>query len=277
VTVYQPLLNGQPLKDRPVVFFVHGGAWIDGYSGWYENIISSVLSAENGYVVVNVDYRLTSAQVFLADLNCLSRETCDPNQAVKAAWYPANLNDVADAFRWTSAHIATYGGDAENIFLFGHSAGGHLVSLLATHSDFSSLRPAMRGIISMSGAYQLDSLGPIFYSALDQTFLGGHSDNAPELAEASPSAHLSAGQSYPHFYLLHCEFDMPALPEQAIAFRAGLEALNAPVSWDFLAGYTHQSEMTALGSATEEVTRKIVTYIETHQLHLVHLPVVLNP
>ncbi|MFQ5426883.1 MAG: cyclase family protein, partial [Gaiellales bacterium] len=57
-------------------------------------------------------------------------------------------------------HIGENGGDANNVVVFGHSAGGHLASLLATHSNYASnLRPAIRGLISMSGAYALNDLG----------------------------------------------------------------------------------------------------------------------
>jgi acetyl esterase/lipase len=275
VTVYQPYQSGQPLHDRPVIFFVHGGGWVDGYADWYADIVTPVLTAQQGWVVVNVDYRLTSDQSFLADEHCPTYDTCDPANAVKSAWYNDNIQDVAAAFDWTAQNIAAYGGDAQNIFLFGHSAGGHLVSLLATHDDYRALRAHMRGVISMSGAYDLNKLNAIFDAALDQTFQGGHTDEVA-LDEASPGGYLRAGETLPPFYVLHCELDLPSLPEQSLGFRNSLEQLGYPVEWDFLQGYTHVTEMTSIADDQEVVTQSIVKYIETHVRKTIYLPLVIK-
>jgi acetyl esterase/lipase len=275
VTIYQPYQNGQALHNRPVVFFVHGGAWVDEYADWYTTILTPVLTVEQGWVVVNVDYRLTSNQVYLADEYCRTYDTCDPAHATKAAWYPDNIQDVAAAFAWTVQNIAAYGGDAQNIFLFGHSAGGHLVSLLATHSDYRALRGQMRGVISMSGVYSFTELSAWSYPFLDQTFHGGHTDTAA-LNEASPGTYVVAGESFPPFYVLHCQYDLVSLPEQAIAFRNKLEALSNQVDWSYLLGYTHVTEMTAIANGQETVTQSIVQCITTHIRKILYLPLILN-
>lgn len=275
VIIYQPYQGGRPLDDRPVVFFVHGGGWVDGYADWYTDILTPVLTAQQGWVVVNVDYRLTSDQVFVADEHCPTYIACDPANATKAAWYDDNLQDVAAAFEWTVQNIETYGGDAQNIFLFGHSAGGHLISLLATHDDYAALRSHMRGVISLSGAYSLKELDPLFYPVLDQTFRGGHADEVA-LDEASPGARVHAGQTLPPFYILHCQYDLPSLPEQAISFRNKLEVLGHKVDWDYLLGYTHVTEMTAIADGQEAVTQSIVEYIETHTRETTYLPLIMR-
>lgn len=46
--------------------------------------------------------------------------------------FPAHAKDVAAALKWVRELIEIYGGDPNKIFLSGHSAGGHLASLLAT-------------------------------------------------------------------------------------------------------------------------------------------------
>ena len=96
VIIYQPYRDGRPLHNRPVVFFVHGGGWVDGYADWYTDTLTPVLTAQQGWGVVNVDYRLTSDQVFLADEHCPTYDTCDPANAVKAAWYDSGYTHVTE-------------------------------------------------------------------------------------------------------------------------------------------------------------------------------------
>lgn len=68
----------------------------------------------------------------------------------------------------------------------------------------------------------------------------------------------------------------PSLPEQAIGFRNKLEALGYEVDWDYLLGYTHVTEMTAIADGQETVTQSIVQYITMHVRGTVYLPLVLN-
>src|SRR6516164_2426591 len=104
------VLRPKNLDNRPVVLFVHGGAWMIGDKnplGLYRGF--GRFLARHGIVAVMINHRLSPA--------------------VK---HPEHVKDVARAFAWTRRHIKEYGGDPDRIFLCGHSAGGHLVSLLAT-------------------------------------------------------------------------------------------------------------------------------------------------
>ena len=99
-------------KDEcPVVFFVHGGGWMigdkDNVLGVYGHATIAASIARRGVVVVLPNYRLSPK-----------------------AKHPDHIQDVALAFAWTHRHIAQYGGRPDQIFACGHSAGGHLVSLL---------------------------------------------------------------------------------------------------------------------------------------------------
>lgn len=84
--------------------------------------------------------------------------------------YPGFMEDSASAIKWVQDNIASLGGDLRNVFLSGHSAGGHIASLLILrHSTF--LAPLgipldfFRGLVLVSGVYDLFS--PLRSAALD--------------------------------------------------------------------------------------------------------------
>jgi acetyl esterase/lipase len=96
---------------KPVVMFVHGGAFLRGNMNANEQIYGNVLYyfARQGMVGINVEYRLAPE-----------------------APYPAGSDDVAAAVAWAKAHAHEYGGDPDQIILIGHSAGGaHAASYIA--------------------------------------------------------------------------------------------------------------------------------------------------
>jgi len=279
LTIFRPEAASAGAVRRPVIFFVHGGGWVDGYRDWYA-WVADVFTGEKGWVTVVIDYRLTSDQVFVADQYCPDRATCSLPENIplrtKAAWYPDDIGDVAAAYRWTLAHIGEYGGDPRQIFVFGHSAGAHLAALLATTADYADLRPHIRGLIAMSGAYRLADPGfkTLYADILTQTF-GAPLDDA-ELSAASPAALVQPGGGYGAIQLLYCEGDLPLFPAQTTGMTAALAASSIPYRLDYLPGYTHVSEMTAIQSAGELPTVRIIEFIESLLRYPVWLPLVLR-
>ncbi len=266
LSVYRPY-DGQKLLDhRPVVFFVHGGGWTDGYKDWYQ-FVARPFTGEQGWVTVVIDYRLTSDQVFIADQYCPDRATCglpeNESLRTKSAWYPDDINDVASAFQWVLHHIGGNGGNPNEVVLFGHSAGGHLVSLLAASDDYeTSLRPKVEGVVSMSGAYDLNSFNHVFWGdVVSQTFQGGFS-NYDLLAEASPATYPVSGTVLSPFYLLYSENDLLNLTAQALQFDNLLESVGDNVTISYLPGYGHYSEMEAIAHPDEQPTQLIVQWIK---------------
>ena len=154
-------------KDFPVLFFVHGGAWRHGdksYLGVYSML--GMFWARHGVGAAITNYRLTPTVM-----------------------HPEHIKDVAKAFAWTYKNIDRYGGRADEIFVSGHSAGGHLVALLATDDSYLkaeglSLR-TIRGAIPMSGVYDVGERNRIFDAAFG---------TAPKAREdASPLFHVTRG------------------------------------------------------------------------------------
>ena len=73
--------------------------------------------------------------------------------------HPAHIQDVAKAFAWTCRTSSKHGGNGGQIVCCGHSAGGHLVSLLATDESYLKAEKRsfadIKGVVSMSGVYTI--------------------------------------------------------------------------------------------------------------------------
>jgi acetyl esterase/lipase len=122
-------------SDFPVVMFVHGGAWVMGdkdFFGAHEAI--GRMFARHGVGAAVISYRLSPG--------------------VK---HPEHVKDVARAFAWLHNNIKTYGGRPDELFVCGHSAGGHLVALLATDETYLKAEGLklddIKGVMPISGVY----------------------------------------------------------------------------------------------------------------------------
>ncbi len=276
LTIYRARNAQGFLEHQPVVFVVHGGGWTNGYRDEY-GFTSQSFTGYQGWVTVVIDYRLTSDQVFIADAYCPDVDTCNQpgniDKRTKAAWYPDNLEDVSMALQWVVDHIAEHGGDPSRIVVFGHSAGGHLASLLATHRNYTELRSAIRGTISLSGAYDLNALNPLFWNTIiSQTFPGGF-DNTELLADGSPMTYLADDLAPPPFYILYCQLDAPSLPEQAKNFDDALSRQGYQHTLSYLEGYDHVGEMAAIADANALPTQLITAWIQDQLASRIFLPI----
>lgn len=96
-------------KAAPIIFMVHGGAWMIGdkaAAGFVSNKVAHWLP--KGYIIVSSNYRMSRR----------------PNPLDQA-------DDIARALAFVQAKAPSWGGDPTRVLLLGHSAGAHLVSLLA--------------------------------------------------------------------------------------------------------------------------------------------------
>ncbi|WP_217705082.1 carboxylesterase family protein [Peristeroidobacter soli] len=111
VTAPDDIASGE---KRPVMVWIHGGSYVFG-AGDAAIYDARALVEEQGVVVVSVTYRL-GLLGFLGG----------------AGGRAANLGllDIIEALRWVKANIAAFGGDTENITLFGQSAGGDAIAHL---------------------------------------------------------------------------------------------------------------------------------------------------
>jgi para-nitrobenzyl esterase len=119
LNVYTPAADGAP---RPVMFFIHGGAFTVGSASapLYDG---ARLATEHDIVLVTTNYRL-GALGFLP--------IGETNRGI--------LDQLA-ALRWVRTNIARFGGDADNVTIFGESAGATSVCCLLA-------MPSARGLFA---------------------------------------------------------------------------------------------------------------------------------
>jgi para-nitrobenzyl esterase len=136
LNIWRPSKSG----SFPVMYWIHGGAFRQG-TGSYEMSNGARLANEREVVVVTINYRLGG----LGFLSLPELASESPHQS--AGNY--GFLDQIEGLKWVQKNIAGFGGDPNNVTIFGQSAGGMSVcALLAS--------PLARGLfhraISMSGA-----------------------------------------------------------------------------------------------------------------------------
>ncbi len=121
---------GVDSAKRPVLFWIHGGAFVVGASRntWYDG---AHLAARGDVVVVTINYRL-GAWGFL-DLRSFGARYAESANT--------GLLDQVAALDWVRRNIAKFGGDPANVTLFGESAGA------ASVGDLLSM-PTAKGLFS---------------------------------------------------------------------------------------------------------------------------------
>lgn len=171
LTVWTPAADG---ARRPVVVWLHGGAWQSGGGAldWYDG---SALAARGDLVVVAVNYRLAALGWLYV-----------PGQTANVG-----LLDQEAAIDWVFDNITGLGGDPERVTVMGQSAGASSIcAMLARKPRFS------RAIL------QSAALGRGFRSAaqaqaLGQAFLEAAGVASLDAARALPVSALLAAQQSP--------------------------------------------------------------------------------
>jgi len=122
----------------PVMFWIHGGGNTSGYKDIYD---FSKMVKKHDVIVVRINYRLGPFGWFYHPSIQGLQNGIDKTSNFGTL-------DIISALRWVNQNIEFFGGDSENITIFGESAGGHnVLSLLVSQKANGLFHKA----ISMSG------------------------------------------------------------------------------------------------------------------------------
>ena len=177
-------------KSVPVVVWVHGGGWSAGDK---KNQLSDKVALFNGagYLLVSINYRLSPAK---------------PSSNPKRVMYPVHPRDVARAVSWVITNIAIHGGDAKRLAILGHSAGAHLVALVATDGSFLAAQGHKLDAIACVGSfdtagYDIPANLKAAPNSTKETYQNAFGTDVKVWTRASPMTHVSAGKGIGDFLL----------------------------------------------------------------------------
>ena len=220
--------DGPALK--PAIISVHGGRWRAGNRADASSI-KVTQWAEFGFFAMSIDYRL-----------------------VGGSPAPAPQLDLLCAIRWVHAHAEEYRIDPERIYLIGQSAGGHMVSLVATAGEagfprvggWEKARSDVRAVISVAATYELNTLswGNLW------TPVSGNVEEARR--HASPITHVSPTMK--PLLILHSDDDKSVPVQQANDMAAKVKAAGVQTRY---VRFTDKGHM----GITEDVIKEVRAFI----------------
>lgn len=225
-------------SGAPVMAYVHGGGWVRGDKKATGS--KAPFFTSRGFVFSSLNYRLLPK--------------------VAALEQP---RDVAGALAWLHDNVAGYGGDPNRIYLMGHSAGAHLVALVAT--DDRRLKEAGKGLSIIKGLIELDTnvldLPLLMESA--RSFYGRiFGDDEKLWAEISPITHVAAGKHIPPFLLVVANDNQSKLT-QARNLARKLESAGGRAEIFEAPDKTHGTLNQHIGYPQEKITQTIMTFVQS--------------
>lgn len=207
-----------PLRFRPAVVYVHGGAFISGGLDSRPDLFEAVAAA--GITVVDVEYRLATSTT--------------------PRWADAPA-DVLCAIGWVGAHAEELGIDSAKIVVAGESAGGNLAMVAGYAAGTKSLQPSCDGAdVRPAGVFAVAPTADLVgiwddksITALERPFpevyTGGAPAEVPDRYDAAMPFHLFRAD-LPPTYLLTGANDHFVHPERVSSVADRLRAAGDEVT-----------------------------------------------
>ena len=176
-------------SSKPVMVWIHGGCFVSGSASGYDG---TALAEAHDVVVVAIQYRLGA----FGFLGGEALRTRDPSGST-GNW---GLLDNVAALKWLSENIGSFGGDPDNVMLFGQSSGaGSISQLLGMQEAWPYYHKAV--MESGSGSFwtylPLEAAEGSYDSVLSSSSCTSAKDQVACLLEAGSSAISNAVNSVP--------------------------------------------------------------------------------
>ena len=161
-------------RKAPVVMYVHGGGWIKGSR---KKVYSQhKWLTQKGYVFVAIDYRP------------VPKTTID-----------GQVQDVATSINWVRRNIRRYGGDGSRIVIMGHSAGAHLVAMIAAKNAAGPLRGVIPNDVQ---AYDMVAYG-VVRGGIGHPYDKAFGSKIEDWVRWSPTTYARRNRNMPPHLIMH--------------------------------------------------------------------------
>ncbi len=241
----------KPIGDGPfpAVVCIHGGGWQIGKRQDFEP--TARIMAMNGYVAATVDYRMTPAHK-----------------------WPAQIEDVKCAVRYLRAHAEQLKINPDKIGALGHSAGAHLALMLGLtdpkdnfegNGGYADQSSKVQAVVNLSAPTNLSTWKPLpvvdeplqkeYGKSFDDILadLLGTADRAAQaMADASPVTY--ADESDSPVLTFHGSVDPLVPPDQAKELDEALKNAGVPHKLIIIEGADHGFKENQLPNIIMETT-----------------------
>ena len=230
-------------KDLPVLIFIHGGSWKSGNKEIYDFLGSRMARKE--VVTVIIDYPLAPANQI---------------QSMELA--------AVQSVIWTRKNIEKYGGDPNQIFISGHSAGGHLAALMATKED-DFLLSEMEN--PLKGAILIDPAGLDMHWFLQETkgtdegdkYLGAFTED-PEVWKAASPIYFLEGQNMP-ILIMEGENTYPGIRLTVDRFRKEADKKGVELDYEYYKKKKHIPMITQFFWTYNRGYKEVLDFMEENK------------
>ena len=218
-------------RNAPVIVSYYGNQLMGGDKS--EDAYIGRRFAAAGFVTAVVNYRLSPA-----------------------VSHPAHVQDAAASFAWVKRHITEYGGNADQVFIIGYSAGAYLAALVSTDARYlaaHNLTPRdIRGTVPVSAFYWVERRGVA--PDRDKSVWG---EDRSVWIDASPAHHLQTGA--PPMLILFAERDEDWRREQNVEFASAMkDAGHKSVEIAMIPNRNHATIWSRVGDEGDETAERII-------------------
>ena len=237
--IYMP--SGSSTDKRPVLIFIHGGAWRYGDKAYEAAVLTPYL--EQGMVGVMINYRLVPQSTF-----------------------PDQSNDCLLALQWVYNNIEQFGGDRDNLHLVGHSAGAYLAVLAAVQSrrlqELGIPCGSIRSCTGLSGIYDLAWQYEDWLLKIVHDFAGDQKSEQ----EASPLSLISSAALHPcgSFLIVSGSNDIDGSAIQSRIFCEMLKVKGVQARFLLMAGTDHTGVLQSMGEKGSIVFNEMINFINSN-------------
>lgn len=222
--------------NAPINVFIHGGAWRAGNA--------------KGAAYMSETFVDAGAHFIALDFNSVI--DVDGNLAVIA-------DQVRRAITWVHKNAASFGGDANRLYVSGTSSGGHLAGVALTtdwREDFGLPADTLKGGLCCSGMYDLH---PVSLSAR-----AGYVKFTPEMIEKLSSLrHLD--KLVAPVIVAHGTLETPEFQRQNRDFATAVRNAGKPVTFLIGQGYNHFEMFETLGNPYGLLGRAMLEQMQLRQ------------